>query len=285
MSEYTTQPTENLKRLERSRDSRMVAGVAGGLGRYFDLNPAFFRIGFVVLTLLGGAGILVYLAAVLVVPDEGRDSIAADILQRRRERPWPVVGLGLAAVALLVLLSRSTFWPLAGAGWGLLLLAGLAIVWAANSESSSRRVRILVGTAITLVAVGLAAAIAAVVVAFSWFDVSLGDGVGDRSYAPASVRQVEPVYELGVGNLTVDLSSVGTVATPTRIRAKLGVGELRLILPPGATVNAHAKVGAIHAGGKSITGQDARYRSANQSDLVVDATVGAGQIHVERAVG
>src|SRR3954452_20556495 len=119
MSEYTTQPTENLKRLERSRDSRMVAGVAGGLGRYFDLNPAFFRIGFVVLTLLGGAGILVYLAAVLVVPDEGRDSIAADILQRRRERPWPVVGLGLAAVALLVLLSRSTFWPLAGAGWGL----------------------------------------------------------------------------------------------------------------------------------------------------------------------
>jgi phage shock protein PspC (stress-responsive transcriptional regulator) len=285
MSEYTTQPTENLKRLERSRDSRLVAGVAGGLGRYFDLNPAFFRIGFVVLTLLGGAGILVYLAAVLVVPDEGHDSIAAEILQRRRERPWPVVGLGLAAVALLVLLSRSTFWPLAGAGWGLLLLAGLAIVWAANSESSSRRVRILAGTAIAFAAIVLAAAIAAVVVAFSWFDVSLGDGVGDRSFAPASVRQVEPAYELGIGNLTVDLSSVGPVSAPTRIRAKLGVGELRLIVPPGATVNAHVKAGAIHADGKTVTGQDARYRSPTSSNLVVDATVGAGQIHVERAVG
>ena len=34
----------------------MVAGVCGGLGRYFDVNPTFYRVGFVVLALLGGAG-------------------------------------------------------------------------------------------------------------------------------------------------------------------------------------------------------------------------------------
>src|SRR5215471_7574638 len=102
MSEHTTH-TESIKRLERSSD-RLLAGVAGGLGRYFDLNPTFFRVGFVVLTLLGGAGVLVYLAAVLVIPEEGKeDSIAAEVLRQRRERPWPVVGFGLAAVALLVL--------------------------------------------------------------------------------------------------------------------------------------------------------------------------------------
>src|SRR3954470_19205577 len=104
-----TQPlthTSEVKRLERS-SNRVVAGVSGGLGRYFDLNPAVFRLGFVVLTLLGGAGILVYLAAVLVIPVEGRDqSIAAQVLAERRDRPAPLIGLGLAGVALAVLLSR-----------------------------------------------------------------------------------------------------------------------------------------------------------------------------------
>ena len=73
MSEHITH-TAGIKRLERSSSDRMVAGVAGGLGRYFDINPGVFRLGFVVLTLLGGAGILVYLAAVLVMPVEGASS-------------------------------------------------------------------------------------------------------------------------------------------------------------------------------------------------------------------
>ena len=77
MSEHITH-TASIKRLERSSSDRWLAGVSGGLGRYFDINPAVFRLGFVVLTLLGGAGILVYLAAVLVMPVEGSDqSIAA----------------------------------------------------------------------------------------------------------------------------------------------------------------------------------------------------------------
>src|SRR5881392_3610556 len=105
MTEATEQLT--MKRLERSRDDRMIAGVAGGLARYFDIHPAFYRVGFVVLTLLGGAGILIYAAAALVIPDEGRDgSIAAQALRERKERPWAVVGLGLVGIALVVLLSH-----------------------------------------------------------------------------------------------------------------------------------------------------------------------------------
>src|SRR5438105_2525707 len=86
MNEHTAEHTE-VRRLERSRSDRMIAGVCGGLARYFDLNPAFYRVGFVVLTLLGGAGILVYLGAALVIPEEGKpDSVAAEILRGRRER-------------------------------------------------------------------------------------------------------------------------------------------------------------------------------------------------------
>jgi len=69
MSEHThTLENGAAKRLERSRSDRMVAGVCGGLARYFDIHPAFYRVGFVVLTLLGGAGLLIYLAAALVIP-------------------------------------------------------------------------------------------------------------------------------------------------------------------------------------------------------------------------
>src|SRR5436190_23887072 len=124
MNENTTH-TPSIKRLERSSSDRVIAGVAGGLGRYFDLNPNVFRLGFVVLTLLGGAGILVYLAAVLVIPEEGKaESIAAEVLRERREKPWQVIGLGLLAAALAVLLARVTLWPRGDAAWVLVLVAG-----------------------------------------------------------------------------------------------------------------------------------------------------------------
>ena len=122
MSEHITHPP-TVKRLERSSDDKWIAGVCGGLGRYFDLNPAVFRLGFVVLTLLGGAGILVYLAAVLVVPAENKQSIAADVLAERRDHPWPLVALGLAGVAIAVLLARASTWPTIGAGWIVILIA------------------------------------------------------------------------------------------------------------------------------------------------------------------
>ena len=58
----------------------MVAGVSGGLGRYFDVNPVLYRVGFVVLTFFGGAGLLIYAACALVIPNEGeKDKTAAQL--------------------------------------------------------------------------------------------------------------------------------------------------------------------------------------------------------------
>src|SRR5947199_4144013 len=122
------------KRLERSRSDRMVAGVCGGLARYFDIHPAFFRVGFVVLTLLGGAGIVIYLAAMLVMPDEGQhDSIVSAAIRDRRDRPWPLIAVGLLAVAAVILLSHATLWP-HGDAWLPFLLVGAAILWVTRSR-------------------------------------------------------------------------------------------------------------------------------------------------------
>ena len=74
--------------LRRSYSDRMLAGVAAGLARYFDVDVTIVRIAFVVLTLVGGAGIPLYLAGLLLIPEEGSDqSIAGSIIESLQNRP------------------------------------------------------------------------------------------------------------------------------------------------------------------------------------------------------
>jgi phage shock protein PspC (stress-responsive transcriptional regulator)/predicted membrane protein len=280
MSEHITH-TPSIKRLERSSSDRMLAGVSGGLGRYFDLNPGVFRLGFVVLTLLGGAGILVYLAAVLVMPSEGDEqSIAARILAERRDRPVPLIALGLVGVAIAVLLSRGDLWPAAGTGWVVILLIGLVVVWASRRERRNKKVLAIVLTLLSLITVAL---VTAVVTAFAWFDVSLSDGVGQRSYTPTSVADVRQSYRLGIGDLDLDLSNAA--GATKAVSAKVGIGDLRITVPRDTRVfvNAKAKAGDVRVLGHEDQGRNAKVLTGNGGGLVVNAAVGAGDIHVVRA--
>jgi phage shock protein PspC (stress-responsive transcriptional regulator) len=58
----------------------MIAGVAGGLAEYFDLDVGIVRVGIVALTVLGGLGVPLYVAAWLLIPEEGYDETVADEL-------------------------------------------------------------------------------------------------------------------------------------------------------------------------------------------------------------
>jgi phage shock protein C len=58
------------KRLWRSRRDRRIAGVCGGLGEYFQIDPIWIRILFVIFFLAGGTALLVYLVMWLLVPVE-----------------------------------------------------------------------------------------------------------------------------------------------------------------------------------------------------------------------
>ena len=123
-------PGAEPRRLSRARDGRWLGGVASGLGRYFDLNPMIYRIGFIALALAGGTGILLYVAAWLVLPDEGvEDSIAADAIKNHRERPWLLVGVGLLGFAAILGLSSARVWPSPGNLWVAAALGGAALVW------------------------------------------------------------------------------------------------------------------------------------------------------------
>jgi phage shock protein PspC (stress-responsive transcriptional regulator) len=132
MEDTTVQSPEAapVRRLVRVRDGRWFGGVAAGLGRYFDVNPALYRIVFGALAVAGGAGILLYLAAWLVIPDEREDaSIAEQALRDHRERPGLAIGVGLLAFAALIVLSHAAFWPSPGNLWLAALLGGGGLVW------------------------------------------------------------------------------------------------------------------------------------------------------------
>jgi phage shock protein C len=61
---------EPVRKLYRSRKDRKLAGVAGGLAEYLNVDPTLIRVLFVVLAVLGGAGVLIYVAMWIIVPPE-----------------------------------------------------------------------------------------------------------------------------------------------------------------------------------------------------------------------
>jgi phage shock protein PspC (stress-responsive transcriptional regulator) len=73
--------------LRRPFHGRMLAGVAEGVADYFGVDAMIIRIAFVVLTLVGGAGIPLYLAGLLLIPDEGNDqSLAGSLIESFQSR-------------------------------------------------------------------------------------------------------------------------------------------------------------------------------------------------------
>jgi phage shock protein PspC (stress-responsive transcriptional regulator) len=290
----------------------MVSGVCGGLGQYFDVNPVFYRAGFVVLTLLGGAGMLVYGAAVLVIPREGEtESIASDILRNHRRRPLALVGLVLVTVAGVALLSHVPWHIHSDPFWIVILLVGALMLWTqrgrrapvpppsaaapgdettavvGSGASAPRRgwrwLKLLLVTLSVILALALAGA-AAFVAPF----LHLGDGVGNRSYQPAVAASVQDQYRLGIGSLDVDLSHVSFGSKPTTVQLRLGIGNMRVTVPHNATVLTHARVAW---GDSKILGDQQSGHAVHMNvgqpgaRLVLDAHVGIGKVEVVRASG
>lgn len=104
----TRDEMKDLGRLRRSVTDRHVAGVAGGIARHLDVDPIIVRVALVVATFFGGAGLLLYVAAWILVPEEGTADEPLGLDQRSRT-------IALAGVGVLALLAALGDW--AGAFW------------------------------------------------------------------------------------------------------------------------------------------------------------------------
>ncbi|WP_157695387.1 PspC domain-containing protein [Nakamurella panacisegetis] len=100
-----------LRRPRRSTGDRKIAGVAGGLGRAFGIDPILIRVAFVVLTIFGGFGGLLYVLGWLFLPSDGDEVSAAEaLLGRGRSSVPPPLAVGLGVIAVI-----SAFWMFS---WG-----------------------------------------------------------------------------------------------------------------------------------------------------------------------
>ena len=117
------------RRLYRSNSQKVVAGVCGGLGEYFGVDPVWFRLGFVLLAIGGGSGILIYLLMWLVVQPQP-DGFAAPSSARGSVTGAAVIGVVLMIVGSIGLANTIApslakyFWPVVFVLGGLALLVG-----------------------------------------------------------------------------------------------------------------------------------------------------------------
>jgi phage shock protein PspC (stress-responsive transcriptional regulator) len=94
----TTPPHQDLDRLRRSTSNRYIAGVAGGLGRHFNLDPTVIRVLLVVLAFFGGAGVLIYGVCWLFVPEDDAEHAVIHVGADSRK----ILLLAVAGIAFLL---------------------------------------------------------------------------------------------------------------------------------------------------------------------------------------
>jgi phage shock protein PspC (stress-responsive transcriptional regulator) len=333
MNETTQELPPEPRRLLRARSGRMVGGVCAGLGRYFNVDPIIFRIGAVVLVLVGGAGLLAYLAALLLIPSE--DSADADGAPAGRNR-WLVIGgvvvllcitwpflLGgglliaglLVPFAFLVAAGVLVWWFVSGEGpageagdvakraaLGIAILAVCGLIafggaWAAAAGGETvvaiaviaAGVAILAGAFLRpvrwLVLPAVALALSAGAVSAAGID--LDGGVGERDYRPTSVADLHDTYELGIGELIVDLRQTDLPPGDVPLAIDLGVGEARVIVPDDVCVATDAEVGIgelrtfdRNNDGVDVNLEDTPDADADVTRLLVKAEVGLGALKI-----
>jgi len=114
-------PPPEPRRLKRSSTDRVLGGVCGGLGAYLGVDPIIVRVVAVVLAFFGGAGILFYLAAWLLVPSDDPTASSSP------GRAATIAGVVVLVIGLATLLPFRGHWGW-GAGWGVLWLVALGAV-------------------------------------------------------------------------------------------------------------------------------------------------------------
>lgn len=116
-------------RLRRSTDDKVIAGVCGGLGRYFGVDPVFFRLAFVVLAIGGGSGVLLYIVAWLIIPEEKADEEVASGQATLGSQGPVIAGIALMAIGFMLLVDNLVpwfdriMWP------AMIVAAGLALIY------------------------------------------------------------------------------------------------------------------------------------------------------------
>jgi phage shock protein PspC (stress-responsive transcriptional regulator) len=233
------------RRLTRSGGDAIIGGVAGGLGRYFGVDPILFRIGFVVATFIGAVGLIAYIALLIFVPTDGEQKTSGT------GKAVAVAGAVVLGCLLVTFLSPPVF--IFGPGLLVLGLIGLAgvLLWRAVGGNVNGDPARTVGKLALAALIGVAIAGAALGVGLA---AALGGGVVIASLA-----------------VVAGLALIGTAF----------VGGARwLIVPALALV---LPLGIVSAAGIDLDGGvgDRDYHPASVAQLRDHYEVGIGSLTVD----
>jgi phage shock protein PspC (stress-responsive transcriptional regulator) len=264
------------RRLLRSRRSRWLGGVFGGLGDYFGINPGWVRLGFFVSiflglnTLLGESAIPVaiflYVIAWIVIPLERPEG--ASPVPPGGEIKGHLAGLtlvGLASIALLLLGDGSSI-GIGGILAPILVALGAIIV---------RRGPGVQKAALAVTALVLTPALAAA---------NYQPGIGERLVEPDYIRVWGSQYSNLFGDMTVDLTELEPYGGEGHIYFNTGFGDLILILPANAEVALHGTLAFadVEAFGAKVEeaglARNATFREHGDAGLVI-------HVHLNSAFG
>jgi phage shock protein PspC (stress-responsive transcriptional regulator) len=271
--------------LLRSKNDRMIWGVAGGLAEHIGFSATLVRIAFVLITLFGGAGLLAYLVLAVALPqDDGTGQPVDESVWARLGKVTLVcflVAVGLCVAGGLALVSA---WVTA-TGHGTVIavaviMVGLGLVAAAFATDVRRRATpplLVLALVLGIPAGGIAAA-----------DIHFDNSVGERTYTPTAVADLTATdYELGTGQLVVDLRRLPWAAGKTfTASAHLGMGQMIVSVPSKVCVIGHAsgKAGELVVAGQVSHGIDPDVTLGTPSSkaprLNLDADIQLGQMIV-----
>ena len=183
----------------------------------------------------------------------------------------------------LVLVLFGVGWLLEALGvdvpWDIVLpavLIGIGIMLVSTARSGAGQVGLIVAGIVLTILLVFGTAI----------DIPLGGGVGDRTVRPSADR-IEPEYERGIGKLTLDLTEVAFGAIDSLdVRARVGIGQLVVIVPADAPVRVEARsgIGSVRIYGQEEAGFGAELSAPAPTEALavrLEATVGIGEVRID----
>ncbi len=105
------------RKLRKSSTDRLIDGICGGVAEYFHVDSTLVRIGWVLLAFAGGVGLVLYLAAILIMPSPDSTILAAPPVNRSRVSGFLVAGILAIVVGCLWLFKLFGIFSLPFLAW------------------------------------------------------------------------------------------------------------------------------------------------------------------------
>lgn len=118
------------KQLYRSTENKIIGGVCGGLGEYFEIDPSLVRVIMILLFFAHGIGLLAYIIAWIIIPQRPFD--AEPVKTEREYSSWHkyLPGILLMAIGIILLIRETWFWFDFKQFWPLIFIAiGLYLIF------------------------------------------------------------------------------------------------------------------------------------------------------------